>query len=124
MNPMQKNLQSRLQSVRRFLTASHTDILTPYPKIPFARMQGSKIPNANDIPSMPVLEAAAKAGKGLIDFKDTAFFSVQHILRTTVPLFKHLIEDFNANPNHIYLSGKGYSDSIEAEALIENLGIN
>lgn len=109
MNPMQKNLQHRLQAVRRFLR--------------FAHLHEANVPNANGIPRMPVLEAVAKAGKGLIDFKDTAFFSVQHILRTNVPLFKHLIEDFNANPNHIYLSGKGYSDSIEAEALIENLGI-
>ncbi|HRA43277.1 MAG TPA: NAD(P)-binding domain-containing protein [Gammaproteobacteria bacterium] len=72
---------------------------------------------------MPVLEAVAKIGKELVNFEDTAFFSVQHILKTNVPLFKHLIEDFKAKPNNIYLSGKGYSDSTVAEHCLKKLGL-
>ncbi len=78
---------------------------------------------AECIPKMSVLAAVAEAAKGIISFEDTAFFCVQHILKTNVPLFKYLIESFNAKPQNIYLSGKGYSDSIKAEDLFKKLGV-
>ncbi|HQW57746.1 MAG TPA: hypothetical protein PK583_02180 [Gammaproteobacteria bacterium] len=102
-----KNVQEmgkRLQSVRRFFTQTHA--ITPLPTMMTNALDLSTMPHSAKIPEMPVLKAVAKAGKGLINFEDTAFFSVQHILRTNTPLFKHLIEDFNVNPNNIYLSGK------------------
>ncbi|HEV2524407.1 MAG TPA: hypothetical protein VGU44_04695 [Gammaproteobacteria bacterium] len=121
-----KNIQEmglRLQSVKRFFTQTRT--VVPLPKMMMHSLHLSTMPDpVKDIPDMPVLAAVAKAGKGLINFEDTAFFSVQHILRTNIPLFKHLIEDFNAKPNNIYLSGKGYSDSKEVEDhLKQKLGI-
>ncbi|MBP6104765.1 MAG: hypothetical protein KA508_06905 [Gammaproteobacteria bacterium] len=73
---------------------------------------------------MPLLDQMGALGKGYVNFNRTAFFGIQHILRTNVPLFQHLIDDLGANPQYIFLSGKGYSDNEEAEHLLENtLGI-
>ena len=117
-----QDMKTRLQSVKRFFT--HTRKVAPLPKMMTPALRLSTMSHAKDVPDMPVLEAVAKAGKGLINFEDTAFFSVQHILRTNTPLFKHLIEDFNVKPNNIYLSGKGYSDSQVAEDVFKKkLGI-
>lgn len=74
--------------------------------------------------SMPVLQSVAERGRNLVDFKKTAFFGIQHILRTNVPLFQHLIQTLGANPQYIFLNGKGYSDSEEAEGLFKELGIH
>jgi hypothetical protein len=113
-----QNMKTRLQSVKQFFT--HTRTITPLPKIMMHSLRLSTMPDsAQGILDMPVLKAIAEAGKGLINFEDTAFFSVQHILRTNTLLFKHLIENFNVKPNNIYLSGKGYSDSKEAEDLFK-----
>ncbi len=74
--------------------------------------------------TMPLLEQVGALGKGYVNFNRTAFFGIQHILRTNVPLFQHLIDDLGANPQHIFLSGKGYSDNEEAEHLLEStLGV-
>ena len=118
-----QEMGKRLQSARKFFT--QTRAITPLPNMIFNNaLRLYTVSPTKSIPEMPVLAAVAKAGKGLINFEDTAFFSVQHILRTNTPLFKHLIEDFNVKPNNIYLSGKGYSDSREAEDLLtEELGI-
>jgi hypothetical protein len=119
-----QEMRTRLQSVRRFFIHTKTEA-PPSKTITHAfNLPERPTPVNKGIPDMPVLNAVAKAGKGLINFEDTAFFSVQHILRTNIPLFKHLIEDFNVKPNNIYLSGKGYSDSIDAENLFKKkLGI-
>lgn len=119
-----QEMGTRLQSVRRFFIHTKTEA-PPSKTITHAfNLPERPTPVNKGIPDMPVLNAVAKAGKGLINFEDTAFFSVQHILRTNIPLFKHLIEDFNVKPNNIYLSGKGYSDSIDAENLFKKkLGI-
>lgn len=120
-----KNLQeigARLQSVKRFF--ARTGNALPLPKITTRAVHFCTLLHPTSVmPKMPVLEAIAKKGKELVNFEDTAFFSVQHILKTNVPLFRHLIEDFKANPNNIYLSGKGYSDSIFAENLFKALSI-
>ncbi len=111
-----KNMQAmnrRLQSVKKFFRQMTTISPLTTPALHF-----STLPHP-----MPVLQAVAKTGKGLVNFEDTAFFSVQHILKTNVPLFKHLIEDFKARPRNIYLSGKGYSDSTAAEVLFKKLGL-
>ncbi len=111
-----QTMNRQLHSIKRFFTQ---------PKMmPLATTQAMRfctIPHTE--PKMPVLEAVAKIGKELVNFEDTAFFSVQHILKTNVPLFKHLIEDFKAKPNNIYVSGKGYSDSTVAEHCLKKLGL-
>ena len=111
-----QTMNRQLHSIKGFFTQ---------PKMmPLATTQAMRfcaIPNTES--KMPVLEAVAKIGKEFVNFEDTAFFSVQHILKTNVPLFKHLIEDFKAKPNNIYLSGKGYSDSTVAEHCLKKLGL-
>lgn len=75
---------------------------------------------------MPLLDAVARANTDsvYIDHR-TAFFGVQHILHTNIPLFEHLIESLGANPQSIFVSGKGYSDSPEAEQYLrDSVGIN
>lgn len=110
-------MNRQLHSIKRFFTQTK---MMPLAKTTQA-VRFCTTPSATL--EMPVLEAVAKAGKELINFEDTAFFSVQHILKTNVPLFKHLIEDFKAKPNNIYLSGKGYSDSTVAEHWLKKLGL-
>ena len=111
-----QTMNRQLHSIKGFFTQ---------PKMmPLATTQAMRfctIPRTES--KMPVLEAVAKIGKELVNFEDTAFFSVQHILKTNVPLFKHLIEDFKAKPNNIYVSGKGYSDSTVAEHCLKKLGL-
>jgi len=77
------------------------------------------------VPTMPLVESVALQGKHLVDFNHTAFFGVQHILKTSIPLFRHLIQTLGANPKNIFLNGKGYSDCEEAESFLKNnLGIH
>jgi len=117
-----QEMSARLQSVKRFFSQTRT--MAPLAKITTHAVRFCTLPQpAKTSMEMPVLEAMAKVGKELLNFEDTAFFSVQHILKTNVPLFKHLIEDFKARPNNIYLSGKGYSDSKTAEDLFKKLGV-
>ncbi len=112
-----KSMNRQLHLIRRFFTQTK---MMPLAKTTQA-LRFCTTPSATL--EMPILETVAKIGKELINFEDTAFFSVQHILKTNVPLFKHLIEDFKAKPNNIYLSGKGYSDSTVAEHGLKKLGL-
>ena len=118
-----QDIRIRLQSLRRLFT--HTKTIAPLPSMTTNSLRLSTLAHsAKDIPDMPVLKAVAKAARNLINFEDTAFFSVQHILRTNSPLFKYLIEDFKVKPHNIYLSGKSYSDAKEAEDFLkQELGI-
>ena len=111
-----QTMNRQLHSIKGFFTQPKMMLLATTQAMRFCT-----IPHTES--NMPVLEAVAKIGKELVNFEDTAFFSVQHILKTNVPLFKHLIEDFKAKPNNIYLSGKGYSDSTVAEHCLKKLGL-
>ena len=94
-------------------------------KVPVTRQFHNRPPSSLSALTMPLVDSVALQGKHLVDFKRTAFFGVQHILKTSIPLFQHLIHTLGANPKNIFLNGKGYSDCEEAESFLKNnLGIH
>ena len=76
-------------------------------------LQSMLVVDQRSASSMPLLDQVVSLVKNQVHFERTAFFGIQHILGTNAPLFEHLVQDLGANPDYIFLSGKGYSDHEE-----------
>jgi hypothetical protein len=77
------------------------------------------------IPSLPVLNeltTALKNSENPPDFSKTIFVCGQHLLNTSLSLFKFLL-DFNAIPKNIFVVGKSYSNNIGVMNQLRTMGI-
>jgi len=78
---------------------------------------------AHTAPKLELLDALVNIGssKG-INFKNTLFVGVQHILETTATLFQSLIS-LESQPERMFFSGKCYSTSPTVAEAVKDLGL-
>lgn len=77
-------------------------------------------------PELPVLNEIIRFAKQDLsfkpDFKNVIFVCGQHLLSTTISLFKTLIK-LGANPSNIFVVGKNYSNNEEVIMRLKELGV-
>jgi len=75
------------------------------------------------VPLLPLLDIIWKNNEHDFDWKNTLIIAVQHLLPTTVSLFKTIVE-FGVSPNNIFMLGKHYSTNVKSKKFLETQGIH